>query len=103
MRATTCSSGSVGGVVKLAAATAVTLLTRMSAINASANYMAVFASWLRDYAIAQLSIGLILRDLSRCAPSRMPVVGVTPVAGVLAGIAEGGLRYAFSEPPQRDI
>jgi len=25
----------------------------------------------------------------------MPVVGVTPVVGVLAGIVEGGLRYAY--------
>jgi len=30
--------------------------------------------------------------------SPMPVVGVTPVVGVLAGIVEGGPRYAFGKP-----
>jgi hypothetical protein len=28
----------------------------------------------------------------------MPVVGVTPVVGVLAGIVEGGPSYAFGKP-----
>ena len=64
-------------------AAAVTLPTTMSAINASANFMAVFPSWLRDYAIAQLRIGLILRDLSGCkrsistAPSSASVIGTS--------------------------
>jgi hypothetical protein len=62
-----------------------------------------YSLWLRDYAIAQLSIGLILRDLSGCAVLADAGSRVTPVVGVLAGIVEGGLRYAFSEPPQRDI
>jgi hypothetical protein len=100
MRASTWPTASVGGLVKSAAAnlTAVTLPTRMSAINRL--QISSYSLWLRDYAITQLIIGLILRDLSGCAALRLCRHSrrCSRKRVVFLQIKQDSLRNAFFEP-----
>src|ERR1700758_4412450 len=90
MRANTCSSGSVGGLVA-ANPTAVKLPTSMSAINASANFMAVFLSLVADGRAG----GPILQPLS------VPPIGFG--AGQRAARVDGSGLGEFSHRQLGDL